>query len=213
MGASMALPCNEATPEHDERDAEALVLKIAQGNDRAREELFAIHRPRLCRVVRARIGRDNLARDDPSDIVQKALAVAFQRLDQYLRDRPMPFFPWLYVLTRDQLQWAAASRLPVRSIQWSDRSAARLADHLIDSGTTPRGQAIRKERHRKVRHAVARLKADHREVLVMNYDEGLKLTEVNAILRISEGAARMRHLRTLEELKRLLGPFEEGYRQ
>jgi RNA polymerase sigma-70 factor (ECF subfamily) len=90
----------------------------------------------------------------------------------------------------------------------SDRSAARFADQLIDSGTTPSGQAMRKERHRKVRNAVARLKAHRRELLVMHSDEGLKLTEIVAILGISESAARMRHLRAIEEIKRLLGEFD-----
>jgi DNA-directed RNA polymerase specialized sigma24 family protein len=40
---------------------------------------------------------------DPSDVVQDALANAASRLDDYLRDRPLPFYPWLRQLAWDQL--------------------------------------------------------------------------------------------------------------
>jgi hypothetical protein len=86
MRTSTVLRRKEQTPEYDERDAEALVLRVAQGNESARDELFAKDGPRLCLMVRARIGRNSSARDDRSDILQKAMAVAAERLDQYVRD-------------------------------------------------------------------------------------------------------------------------------
>jgi DNA-directed RNA polymerase specialized sigma24 family protein len=41
----------------------------------------------------------------------------------------------------------------------------------------------------------------------MRYNEGLKLTEIAAILGIGESTARMRHLRALEEMKGLVGDW------
>jgi RNA polymerase sigma-70 factor (ECF subfamily) len=43
------------------------------------------------------------ARVDPSDVVQDALADAATTLGAYLRDRPLPFYPWLRRLTADRL--------------------------------------------------------------------------------------------------------------
>jgi DNA-directed RNA polymerase specialized sigma24 family protein len=41
----------------------------------------------------------------------------------------------------------------------------------------------------------------------MRYDDGLKLTEIAVILGIAESAARMRHLRAIEEMKELVGDW------
>jgi RNA polymerase sigma-70 factor (ECF subfamily) len=43
------------------------------------------------------------ARLDPSDIVQEVLAEADRRLDDYLRQQPLPFYAWLRQLAWDRL--------------------------------------------------------------------------------------------------------------
>jgi len=187
-------------------EVEALLQRIAGGDRDARERLFAQYRPRLARIVRARLGkRGARALADASDIVQKAMAVAAKRLDDYLARRPMPFFPWLYVLTRDQLGKAQKKKHRAAvPIALADESAGRIAAILVDSGTTPTGEAMRNEVCRKVREATKGLKPEYREVLMMRYDEGLKLTEIAAILGIGASAARLRHLRAIEEMKSLV---------
>jgi RNA polymerase sigma-70 factor (subfamily 1) len=194
-----------------------LLRRIAEGDRSARERLFEQYRPRLCRIVRSRLGKRNRrALADASDIVQKAMAVAAKRLDDYLARRPLPLFPWLYVLTRDQISKAHKERkyrgadvgpIPV-PVALADDSAGRIADILIDSGTTPSHEAMRNELRRKVRDATKQLKPEHREVLVMRYDDGLKLSEIAVILGIGQGAARMRHLRAIEEMKSLLADWD-----
>jgi RNA polymerase sigma-70 factor (ECF subfamily) len=44
-----------------------------------------------------------------------------------------------------------------------------------------------------------------REVLVMCYLEGLPFAEIAAILGITEGAAKVRHVRALERIRKLTG--------
>jgi RNA polymerase sigma factor (sigma-70 family) len=158
--------------------------------------------------VRARLGkRSPRALADASDIVQKAMAVAAQRLDDFVARRPMPVFPWLYALTGDQLGKAHRKHRPAVSLALADESADRIADILVDTGTTPSGNAARNEARRKVHEAIKELKSEHREILIMRYNEGLKLTEIAAILCIGESAARMRHLRALEEMKGLISDW------
>jgi len=48
-----------------------------------------------------------------------------------------------------------------------------------------------------VREATNGLKPEYREVLIMRYDEGLKLTEIAAILGIGESSPPMPHLRAI----------------
>jgi RNA polymerase sigma-70 factor (ECF subfamily) len=200
---------------HDERQVseadqvEAMLRRIGAGDRAARESFFAQYRPRLAGIVRARLGkRGPRAVADASDIVQKAMAVAAQRLDDFVARRPMPAFPWLYALTQDQLRKSHKKHRATVWVALADESAGRIADIMVDTGTTPSGNAMRNELRRKVHEAVKRLKSEHREILIMRYNEGLKLSEIAAILGIGESAARMRHLRAIEEMKRLLGEFD-----
>jgi RNA polymerase sigma-70 factor (ECF subfamily) len=194
--------------EVDESKIEAILGGIGAGDRNARESLFAHYRPRLDAIVRARLGkRSPRALVDASDIVQKAMAVAAKRLDDFIARRPMPVFPWLYALTRDQLGKAQRKLRVSVSVGLADESANRIASILADSGTTPSGNAARNEARRMVHDAVMQVKPEHREILIMRYNEGLKLTEIAAILRIGESAARMRHLRALEEMKGLVGDW------
>jgi RNA polymerase sigma-70 factor (ECF subfamily) len=55
-----------------------------------------------------------LARVDPSDLVLEALTDAASRLDDYLRERPMPYYPWLRRLTADRLDKAHRRPKPRR---------------------------------------------------------------------------------------------------
>src|SRR5262245_51459031 len=76
-------------------DTDALLEAAGHGDRDARSRLLERHRPRLKRMVAVRLDRRLAARLDPSDVVQDSLLDAANRLDDYLRDRPIPFYPWL----------------------------------------------------------------------------------------------------------------------
>ena len=76
-------------------DTEELLRQAGQGDEPARQQLLVRHRDRLKRMVAVRLDPRLAVRVDPSDVVQEALLDAAQKLDGYLRDRPVPFYPWL----------------------------------------------------------------------------------------------------------------------
>jgi RNA polymerase sigma-70 factor, ECF subfamily len=192
----------------DDGQLEVILRRISTGDRAAREWLFAQYRPRLAEMVRAKLGKRGLrGLADASDIVQKAMVVAARRLDDFIAERPMPVFPWLYKLTQDQLGKARHQHHATVPFALPNESADRIANILVDTGTTPSGNAVRNELRRTVREAVKKLKPEYREVLTMRYNEGLKLTEIALILGIGETAARMRHLRAIEEMKGLIGDW------
>jgi hypothetical protein len=94
-----------------EPDADQLLDRASHGNGTVRQQLLTRHRDRLRAVVAARLDRRLAARLDPSDIVPEALAEAARRLDDYLRDRPLPFYPWLRQLAWDRLVKAHRAHL------------------------------------------------------------------------------------------------------
>src|SRR5690242_16239443 len=76
-------------------DTDDLVRRSAAGDPAARQQLLAHHRGRLRQMIAVRLDRRLLARLDPSDVVQEVLMEAHEKLNDYLRDRPLPFYPWL----------------------------------------------------------------------------------------------------------------------
>ena len=77
----------------DDPDTDELVERARGGDGGARQQLLTRHRKRLRQMVALRMDRRLLARVDPSDVVQEALADAAQELSDYLRHRPLPFYP------------------------------------------------------------------------------------------------------------------------
>src|SRR4051794_7164691 len=78
-----------------EPDTEELLQGASRGDPAARQGLLERHRGRLRQMVAVRMDRRLAPRIDPSDVVQEALVAAGQKLGHYLRDRPLPFYPWL----------------------------------------------------------------------------------------------------------------------
>jgi RNA polymerase sigma-70 factor (ECF subfamily) len=170
-------------------------------------------------MVAVHLDRRLLARIDPSDIVQEALVLANRRLESYLREPPIPFYPWLRQLAWDQLVDANRKHLyasrrsrrreEVVQAQLSDESVAELAGILIDRSADPFAKAAAAERRERVRMAIDELPPTYREILILRHLEQLSTAETAAVLQIGQSAVKMRHLRALERLKSLLTGISE----
>src|ERR1043166_2602284 len=84
-------------------ELEDLLRRAGQGDALARDELFAQHRDRLRRLIAVRLPRRLAARLDPSDLVQDVLIKAYQQLDGYLREMPLPVYAWLRQIAAQRL--------------------------------------------------------------------------------------------------------------
>jgi len=193
-------------------DTDQLLDRVAAGDEAARENLLGRHRQKLMRMVAVRLDRRLSARLDASDVVQEALADAARRLDDYVRERPIPYYLWLRRLAWDRIDKAhrrhTARRRNVgreESPDLPEDSALRLAERLLAPDADPARAAWRKERRQRVRALLERLEAGDREILVLRFLERLSSAEAGAVLGISSGAVRLRLMRALERLRRLLG--------
>jgi RNA polymerase sigma-70 factor, ECF subfamily len=203
-----------------EPDTAELLRRSAAGDDAARSALLLQHRERLRRMVAVRLDRRLAARVDPSDVVQEALAQASRRLDDYLRQRPLPFYPWLRRLALERLADEHRRHLRARRTvareqaapALPDDSAWQLAERLVAPGGGPSTLLRRQELTDQVRAALGALPEQDREVLVLRYLEDLSAREVGAVLGTSEAAAKMRALRALRRLRGLMGGGSEGGR-
>lgn len=195
--------------EHDE-----ILARAARGDTSARAQLLEQHRDRLKRMVALRLDRRVLKRVDPSDIIQETLIQANHKLDEYLRQQPIPFYPWLRQLAWDQLVTAyrrhvvAHRRSTTREDfvpDLSDESVAELATVLCDLSEEPLRKLLRAEAQGRLRDALSQLAEQDREILVLRYLEQLSTADTAAILNLGLSAVKMRHLRAIERLRELLG--------
>jgi RNA polymerase sigma-70 factor (ECF subfamily) len=203
-------------------ESEVWLARAAAGELSARTRLLQLHRDRLRRMVAVRLDRRLLQRIDPSDIIQETLMVADRRLDEYLRDQPIPFYPWLRQLAWDQMVTAlrrhlsagrrSRTREEVIVPALSDESVAELASCLVDHSADPFRKLLRAEAHGRLHQALAQLADEDREILVLRHLEQLSTSEAAAVLNIGESAAKMRHLRALQRLRDQLGnePLESS---
>src|SRR5438270_11473554 len=111
-------------------DTDVLLAQASQGDRQARDSLLERHRPRLRQLIGLRLDRRLAARLDPSDVVQESLVDAAAKLSEYLRTRPMPFYPWLRSLALERLismyRWHIRSRK--RSVRREERALPPLPD-------------------------------------------------------------------------------------
>src|SRR5581483_4098665 len=195
-------------------DTDHLLARAAAGDAAARDDLLLRHRGRLRRMVAVRADPRLAARVDPSDVVQDTLAEAHRRLDEYLRDRPLPFYPWLRQLAQNRLidlhrRHVLARRRTVTREEAAglpDRSALALAERLFARQSSPSAGLHRRERRDRVRAALAALPDADREVLVLRVLEEMPTRDIAAVLGITESSVRSRQVRALGRLRKLLGP-------
>src|SRR5262249_49058438 len=137
----------------DHPDTEELLDRAGRGDGAARQRLLSRHRHRLRQMITVRLDRRLAARVDPSDIVQEALADAARGLDDYLRDRPVPFYPWLRRFAWERLVEVnpppvpAPPRSGVRAeraeVRAPEQSAPAPAQRPVDQGNQPHPRALR----------------------------------------------------------------------
>jgi RNA polymerase sigma-70 factor (ECF subfamily) len=204
----------------DDADTEELLRRAGAGDEQARGALLERHRPRLRRMIALRLDRRLAARIDPSDVLQESLAEADRKLSDYLDRQTVPFYPWLRQLAYERL-----IQLYRRHVQAGKRSVSRevpgglplpgesvleLVARLIDRGSSPSARLRRQEEQRRVQAALELLPERDREVLVLRHLEQLSPREIAAVLGLSEGAVKVRHLRAVERLRALLAGGEGG---
>ena len=121
----------------DDSETENLLRPACRSDGSAVGRLLERYRRPLRRLVAGRLEGRLAARVDPSDIVQEGAGQHGQKLPEYVRDRPMPFYPWLRRLALDRL-----AKLRRFHLGMSKRSVTReRPQRLASSGQSTRGSS------------------------------------------------------------------------
>lgn len=164
-----------------ETDAE-LTARCQAGDAAAFEALFRRHERLAFRTAYALVGDQALA----EDVMQEAFVKSFRSIRKL--HPGVAFGTWLY-----------------RALLWSARSQMRRRAPntlSLDAAAEIASQAGDADQRITVMDALARLSADHREVIVLRYFHDLSLDQIAAVIRRPTGTVKSRISRALTELQR-----------
>ena len=196
-------------------DTEERLRRVAAGDAAARGELLEHYRQRLRRAIHLRLDRRVRTRVDPSDVVQEVMAEADQKLSDYVRQRPLPFYLWLRRLAglrmaelqrrHVQAQRRSVGREEPQAVELPNESALLLAERLSARVVSPCAAMQAAELRKRLRQGLAQLSEADCEVLVLRFLEDLSTREMAAVLGLTESAVKKRQLRALQRLRDVLG--------
>jgi len=127
------------------------------------------------------------SRDAADDLAQQVFLRALKYPASF--DGRASFRTWLYRIAVNECS------------DYRGRAATRGEAELPDSIAAEPSAPSADDRTDLVERGLARLSSDKREVLVLSRYDGLTYKEIGAVLGCSEGAARVRAHRALEELR------------
>jgi RNA polymerase sigma-70 factor (ECF subfamily) len=197
-------------------DATEDLLRLAAGGDQAAlAAIWSNNRKRLRQMIRLRLDRRLQGRVDPSDVLQEAYLDLAAQLPEYARERPMPPYLWLRLVTGQRLlqihrrHLGTAMRDAGREVSLyrgalPQASSVSLAAQLLGRFTTASQAAVRAERQVQLQAVLNSMDAIDREVLALRHFEELTNAESAEVLGLSKTAANNRYIRALGRLRELL---------
>lgn len=192
LNQNPAVPMPSPEPDPDW----LLIRKMADGDVRALNEIYARYGPMLLGYLSARVSNRQLA----EEILQDVMLAVWEHAATF--EARSKVKTWLLVIARNRaINSQRRKQVPVINI--NDVFGLRSDD------TGPTEAIERSERRDRVRAAIERLPDGQREVLVLVFYHQLTGPEVAEVLDISEGTVKSRLHRAKENLKGLLAQ-EDG---
>lgn len=200
--------------ESQDIDVTLDLLHAARGGNRtALDELFERYSGRVLTIARARLGRGLRRRLESRDILQEALAEAFQSFDRFEVKTESAFLHWIaqiveHAITRKATYFSAQKRddrgaLSVEGPGTPDATSPEIS--VPDDGETPSMTIGGAEEQAIVTECLGDLPDRYREVILLrdyagaSWDEVARHTE-----HPTTGATRMTHARAKRALGKLL---------
>lgn len=204
----------------DEFSIAALIGRVRQGDESAREELFTRYRPYLRLLAEMQLGRRLRGKCEASDLVQQSLLEAHRDFTGFTGTCEGELLAWLrHILAHNLYNEAryhkAQKRASAREVSLEqvrmglDSSSLSLAGCLAAGTPSPSSAAVQHENAVSLAEALSHLPEDYRTVLQLRIFEGMPAEDTARTMQRSTGAVRMLQLRALtalrEEMKKMEG--------
>jgi len=170
---------------------EVLIRRIARGDKRAMQALFARHNVRVYRFIARIIGPTATA----EDLVSEVFLDVWRKAAQF--EGRAQASTWLLAIAR----FKALSQLRTRHADHLDDETAQAIEDPADD---PEVACAKKDIGALLRRCLAQLSAAHREVIDLVYYHERSMEEVAGILQIPEATVRTRMFYARKRLAELL---------
>ncbi len=169
---------------------EKLVQSAVRGDSSAFGALYDHYHVMIYRFVMIKVGR----REEAEDITHQVFLSAWQKVPSY-KHMGYPFSSWLYQIARNQV-------IDYYRAKKSDVSLEKADPESFAVAVDPNADLTRKFELEKVRAAIAMLKPEYQDVIILRFVEDMSLRETGAALKKSEGAVKLLQHRAVRELKK-----------
>ena len=180
---------------------QADMARLVAGQEAALNDLMERHATGVFHFLCRMLGSE----DDANDLAQETFVRVFQHRASFKGDAK--FSTWLYTiagnLARNHHRWR--SRHPTVSLDApQDETDQSFGDLLPTPDASPSEAAVRAERSKAVRAAVAALPEEMREALILCEWQDLAVAEAAAVLRATPKAVESRLYRARQLLREKL---------
>jgi RNA polymerase sigma-70 factor (ECF subfamily) len=183
---------------------QALAHQAQRGDQAAFEALFDSCRELVRAGIESRLRAYGTQGLDVEDILQETFSQALGSLGRFRWEGEAAFLRWLHGISRNLT--LAASRQAQRARPFE---GAEL-EQLVDRDGAPSTGMRREERFARLEHALARLSAEHRQVILLSRIDGLTTAEIARRMERSHAAVRQLLWRALRALKENFGEETES---
>jgi RNA polymerase sigma-70 factor (ECF subfamily) len=180
--------------EEDPDSSIRLLARVRDGDSAALDRLLARHLPPLQRWARGRLPRGIRDLEDTGDLVQETVIQSLRHLNhfEYRREGALQAYLRQAVYNRIRMEFRKKRSRPLR---------AELDVDPEDPAASPLEEAVGREALDRYERALARLKPEDREAIVVRMElEGSYGDLANALGKPSAAAARMAVSRALLRL-------------
>jgi RNA polymerase sigma-70 factor, ECF subfamily len=185
--------------DHVKTDAELVASTLQGSQDAFRELVVRFERPVYSLVLR--MVQDPGAAED---LAQEVFFKAYRRLDTY--DPQWKFSSWLFKIahntTIDHLRRSVPDTVPLET---EDEDRGDLSAVLADStAESPEAASERKDLARSLEQAIARLRPEYREAVLMFYAHGASYQEICEVTGLPLGTVKTNLHRARKELAEIM---------
>ena len=169
-----------------------LIEDAVQGEASAFGALYDHYQPKIYRFVVIKVSR----REEAEDLTHQVFLDAWTHMPGYQR-MGFPFSSWLYRIARNKVidhYRTKKDHLAIDDVDPEQFAAAAPGDAELDAAFTLE----------RVRSAIAKLKPEYQDIIMMRFVEDLSLKETAHAMEKSEGAIKLMQHRAIKQLKQLL---------
>ena len=186
-----AASASEQAATRDSSSDETLISRIADGDQLAMRKLFARHRVALYRWLLRLVGDEASA----EDLLSEVFLDVWQQAASF--ERRSSVSTWLLAIAR----YKALSARRRRTEAELDEATVSTVPDIADD---PEVTLQKKNRAEAVRHSLARLSPEHREVIDLIYYHGKSVKEVAEVVGINEATVKTRVFYARKKLAELV---------